>query len=111
MSKFIPSNESYTDEELEKGIAQVRDMMFQLFIKRPFYALMLYRCEIVATRQIETAGVSDKGYYFVNLDWFMGLTLKQQRGLSCHEALHLVLRHGVRRGDRDAVADVVEGQL
>lgn len=76
--------------------ATVRDV--RIFCGRyfPFVVIPLSYARIVASKQIPTAGVDEKGKIIVNPQWWSSLDVESQRYTMIHECLHDVLCHPFR---------------
>lgn len=85
--------------------------LLRLRMGEPFFATLALFANFVQTNEHFTAGTDGKSI-FVNYEFLLSLTRKQQDGLLLHEVLHAALLHVVRRGTRDPImwniaADIV----
>ena len=72
----------------------------KLLYKQPFFATGAMRMQVAVTEEIDTMGVDGKNL-FVNAAFTAGLTELQVIGVLCHEVLHIVNMHHLRKGKRD----------
>jgi predicted metal-dependent peptidase len=80
-------------EMLRKEIRNIKLYTMRYF---PFIAIPLSYVRIVATDNIPTAGVDERGTLAINPDWWAKLMDEQKRAVCIHEALHIVLLHPFR---------------
>ena len=78
---------------VQKGITEIRS-------RTPWIGIVLQYLELVITEQIPTAATNGK-QLLVNPDYAMRISFLELLGMLVHEALHVILRHMFRRGDRD----------
>ncbi|MGD6805809.1 MAG: DUF2201 family putative metallopeptidase [Candidatus Bathyarchaeia archaeon] len=62
----------------------------------PFIVIPLSYARIIASEQVPTAGVDEKGRIVVNPNWWSTLNVESKRYAMIHECLHLVLCHPFR---------------
>lgn len=72
----------------------------KLGIREPFVAAVMTRVKREITDVISTAATDGKRVLY-NPEFVDNLTAEQAFGLTLHEALHIILMHMWRRGDRD----------
>ncbi len=66
----------------------------------PWIGYLLRRVRKVPSTQFPTMATDGKHIY-INLDFANSLTLAELCGVLVHEAMHIINRHSLRRGDRD----------
>jgi predicted metal-dependent peptidase len=72
----------------------------KLLYKQPFFATGAMRMQVAITEEIPTMGVDGRNL-FVNPAFTAGLTETQIIGVLCHEVLHIINMHHLRKGKRD----------
>ena len=72
----------------------------KLGLKEPFIAAVMTKIKKVISDEIPTAATDGKSILY-NADFVAKQSDRQLFGLTVHEALHIVLLHPWRRGDRD----------
>lgn len=72
----------------------------KLLYRQPFFATGAMRMQVSITDEIPTMGVDGKNL-FVNPGFTASLTEAQVIGVLCHEVLHIVNMHHLRKGKRD----------
>jgi predicted metal-dependent peptidase len=73
----------------------------RLLLSQPFFATVLYATPCVESDRVPTAGTDMKTIWF-NPKFMDGLSLEHCLFVFAHEVMHIVLMHGLRRGNRDA---------
>lgn len=81
-------------EQLRQDLRDIRIFCSRYF---PFVVIPLSYVRIVATDNVPTAGVDDRGTIAVNTEWWFSLSVEARRFVALHEALHTVLLHCFRR--------------
>lgn len=81
----------------ERMVAKARTA---LLLDHPFFGLIVLRRRLVITRGVPTAGADYEGVLYFNPDFVVKLTHLQVIFLLAHEAMHVVLLHWLRKGDR-----------
>ena len=84
-----------------------------------FYSFIIAKMAVKVTKDVPTAGVSwDERKYnlFINPDFFETLDIDEKIAVLIHEALHVMLKHNFRQGERDqklfnTAADIALNQL
>ncbi len=80
-----------------KRISRAR---IKLLYKQPFFATAAMRMQVSVTEEIPTMGVDGKNL-FVNPGFTSTLNEAQVIGVLCHEVLHIINMHHLRKGKRD----------
>jgi predicted metal-dependent peptidase len=75
----------------------------QIILHWPFFASILFKRELILDTKIPTACVDARGYIRYNPDWFDTLTVNEVVFVLCHECMHYMYAHCVRRGHRGPV--------
>lgn len=83
-------------EERKLSEAKVRFVM-----RYPFFAGLLCKREVIMTKEVPTAAVSDKGRIYVNPDFIKTLNNAQIMFVLAHECMHAVFAHRLRIYGRD----------
>ena len=68
----------------------------QLMKENPFFAYILLNLNLIETKSIPSCAVDYKGNLYYNPEFIKSLTLKEVKGVLCHECLHLVFEHLMR---------------
>ena len=98
MSKnLLPVFQEYSEEETEKNLSKVRAFTA---LSYPFFGNLILKAEMSLTRAIPTAGTDGKNFY-INPDFWNGLTKQEKVFLLCHEVMHKGLCHHTRREKRN----------
>lgn len=71
-----------------------------LILDQPFFGSLALRMKMTETDQIDTMGVDGKDMFY-NPAFIDRLPPVQLIGVLCHEIMHIVLLHHLRRGKRD----------
>lgn len=79
------------------NMSQARSRLILKFI---FYACLALNTRFIADKSVPTAQTDMKTIWY-NPIWVATLTVAQTMGLCVHELLHIMLKHGLRRGARD----------
>lgn len=79
---------------LQKEFEALRSLM--LLQGSPFLVSLLYRCKIVATKSIVTAGVDKDFRLLINPEFFAKLNLREKAFVLFHEIIHLAFLHPQR---------------
>lgn len=74
----------------------------QIIMNHPFYASILLKRPLIETVQIPTAAVNAKGQIYYNPEWFGELTIDEIMFVLCHECMHYMWMHCLRRYHREA---------
>ena len=96
-----------------------RLMSNQDYVSLSFYSFIISKMKVQISKDVPTAGV---GWYnnmynlVINPEFFSGLTVDERIGVLIHEALHAMLKHNFRQGERDQklfniAADIALNQL
>lgn len=72
----------------------------KLLIQQPFFASLIMSSPWVATRDIPTAATNGRTFFY-NPDFMDSLTLDENMGVQCHEALHDAFMHMTRLSGRN----------
>lgn len=88
-------------EEISHLKLAIKKGVFKLYQDFPFWAFLIEKCRIIATRGIPRAGVTEKGELFINPDYFRLLSPENIQFVLAHEVMHLVLEHFSRLRGRD----------
>ena len=90
-------------EEVERLRQDLRDI--RIFCGRyfPFVVIPLSYVRIVASRDVPSAGVDERGVLCINPDWWNELDVEEKRFVAIHECLHVVLCHPFRRKGFDPI--------
>jgi len=104
--------------EKTKNIRKILSDLFRMLaMKFPFIMSLILKLRIVATKLIETCGVSTDGTLYINPDWFVELSENERIFVILHEALHLALGHPWRAKNKkyreiyNIAADVVINEI
>ena len=73
----------------------------QLAILEPFFSTLLFKYPLKKADFIPTACVDPKGQIYYNAEFVEKLSVYELQFLLCHEVLHIVYQHTLRRGERD----------
>ncbi len=74
------------------------------YVQYSFYSFVIAKMQISINRSIPTAGAGffDNNYQLIiNDQFFDTLPVKQRVGVLIHEAMHIILQHIFRKGERD----------
>lgn len=87
-----------------------------LYRTQPFWASVIERCRIRASRKTKLVDVNPKGIIRINPEAAEALSDEGMKAVLLHQISHLIYRHHDRRGTRDkkvytAVADAVVNHL
>jgi predicted metal-dependent peptidase len=85
-----------TEDELKEVKHLLDKAMFNFYYRYPFYALLLDRCQMLVTRRVPTAAISNTAKLYINPEFFHGLEAKQRLFLLAHEIMHAAFRHHMR---------------
>lgn len=68
-----------------------------------FYANIISKCKIIEDKTISTLGVNfnNKWNLYINSDFLDSLPENQIKGVLCHEAMHILLKHQFREPEKD----------
>lgn len=72
----------------------------RLILRYVFYACLALNTRFIADTSIKTAA-TDMRCIWYNPTWIASLTVNQTIGLVVHELLHIMFKHGLRRGNRE----------
>lgn len=72
----------------------------RLVLRHVFYTCLALNTRFIADKSVPTAGTDMKCIRY-NPEWVGTLTVAQTIGLVVHELLHIMFKHGLRRGNRD----------
>lgn len=78
---------------------EVREAKAWVFMHYPYFSAALSRFRYVYVKDV-TAFITEGGTVGYG-DWFLSLPVTQRAGILIHEAMHWLLEHARRRGDRD----------
>jgi len=78
-------------------IAKLRS---RLLLKQPFFGTILMTTPLIASDSVPTAATDMRTIWY-NPGFFTGLPDAEVVGVLSHEVMHIVLKHGLRRGNRD----------
>ncbi len=112
------ATKKYTKEE-------IFDIPFAKMMSNPeyanisFYAFIISKMAVSITEDVPTAGVgwyNNKYNLVINPNFFGTLNVDERIGVLIHEALHAMLKHNFRQGERDqklfnVAADIALNQL
>lgn len=84
----------------ELGIKKANRAVRDICLDYTFYGGFLMQMDIIATDEVERAGTDGLKVYF-NPDFFAQLTHAGAMFVFVHEALHVMLKHHLRKGKRD----------
>jgi predicted metal-dependent peptidase len=85
-------------------LADVSKAKSLLILDRPFYGMAVSKRPIIYTDTVDTAAMSAKGQMYMNPAWCSKLTVRNLMFLLAHEALHYMLCHSTRMGNRKHTA-------
>jgi predicted metal-dependent peptidase len=85
-------------------LADVSKAKSLLILDRPFYGMAVSKRPIIYTDTVATAAMSAKGQMYMNPAWCSKLTVRNLMFLLAHEALHYMLCHSTRMGNRKHTA-------
>lgn len=72
-----------------------------LALIEPFFSTLLFKYPMREENMIPTAAVDAKGQIYYNADYVESLESNELVFLLCHEVLHIVYQHTLRRGERN----------
>jgi len=89
------------------------------YAQASFYSFIIAKMKVQLTNEVPTAGVAwaEKKYnLYINPEFFETLSVNERIGVLIHEALHVMLKHNFRQGERDQrlfniAADIALNQL
>lgn len=73
----------------------------QLVFEQPFFASILMKRPLIAKDSISTMGVDPRGNIYYNPTWVETKTREELMFVLCHEVMHVVCMHALRKGGRD----------
>ncbi len=79
--------------KLKSNVLDIRIFCGRYF---PFVVIPLSYARIIASEQLPTAGVDEKGRIAINPDWWSSIDIESQRYTMIHECLHVALCHPFR---------------
>jgi predicted metal-dependent peptidase len=79
---------------------KVSRALTNLLVHHPFYASMAMSLNIEESQRIKTMATDGKNIWW-NAEFVEQCSEEEVRGVIVHEILHVVLKHMLRRGDRD----------
>lgn len=83
---------------VEKKIRKART---GLILDQPFFGSLALRMELIEdSKKVQTMGVDGKSIYY-NPEFVKSLNPLELKGVLCHEVMHVVLMHHLRRDNRD----------
>lgn len=83
----------------------------ELVYKQPFFASILMKRPFIKTTALSTMGVDRAGRIYYNEDFLNKLTREEIIFTLCHEVMHVVCMHALRKGSRDHELWNVAGDL
>lgn len=85
--------------ELERRIAKAKSL---LVLDHPFFGMAVSQRELIYDYNTPTASMDGRGQMRLNPYWCFQLTVSELIFLLAHEAMHYMLCHSLRMGNRDA---------
>lgn len=85
------------NKELMETLAKAKA---RLVLSHPFFAAAVLRRPVLVDNKVPTAAVDSRGQVYLNPEWCAKLKIDQMVFLLAHEAMHFMLLHGLRRGER-----------
>jgi predicted metal-dependent peptidase len=84
--------------------------------QKPFFGYLTMHLQFERKDEIGTMGVNKHGICYYNKDFVLKLSEDEQRGVLCHEVMHVVLKHLSRVESRDkrtwnVAADIIINQM
>ena len=73
----------------------------ELVLKYPFFGKLALGLEIIESDKFDTMATDGQRIYY-NPEWTKSITHQERVGVIAHEILHVVYKHHLRRGKRDA---------
>ena len=73
----------------------------ELVLKYPFFGKLALGLELVESDKFDTMATDGQRIYY-NPEWVKSITHQERVGVIAHEILHVVYKHHLRRGKRDA---------
>jgi len=73
----------------------------RMALKHPFFATPVLSTPLVKSKHIPTAATDSVKIYW-NEDWFEGLSVDNYQFVLAHEVLHILFKHKLRQGTRNA---------
>ena len=89
-----------TEEDVKEQAERLSLARSRLMLKAPFFAQLVMRLRTTFTEQVPTAGV-DGVNLLINPRFWASLDPTEIQFVLCHEIMHCVLLHHLRRGARD----------
>jgi len=89
--------------DVEQIRSDLRDVRIYCGRYMPFVVIPLSYVRIVASQNVQTAGVDETGTLAVNPEWWNSLDAEAKRYVAIHESLHVVLCHPFRRKGFDSI--------
>ena len=73
----------------------------ELVLKYPFFGKLALGLELIESDKFDTMATDGQRIYY-NPEWVKSITHQERVGVIAHEILHVVYKHHLRRGKRDA---------
>jgi len=82
------------------AFAAIKKARARLVTRHPFFGCLALGLELEESTVAQTLA-TDGTSIFYNVDFTLGLTIKQLASVIAHEVLHVAMKHHLRRGKRD----------
>ena len=82
-------------------ISEMTKARTELVLKYPFFGKLALCLEIIESDKFDTMATDGQRIYY-NPEWTKSITHQERVGVIAHEILHVVYKHHLRRGKRDA---------
>ena len=82
-------------------ISEMTKARTELVLKYPFFGKLALGLEIIESDKFDTMATDGQRIYY-NPEWTKSITHQERVGVIAHEILHVVYKHHLRRGKRDA---------
>ncbi len=82
---------------------RIKIAKIKIMLENPFFATGLMSLNISESKEVPTVAVDPYGNVRVNTDFIRDKTIDEVKYLLCHELLHVVFLHLIRRGSRNPI--------